>query len=165
MENKVLTIFCSQSVLAYPRLRCAAPQLCSTRLEPHLSPAAIAPIRAVTYDKDTVPSRVTRHVPVFCICNPPRRKLLHVQLFVSNELLRSIRYGTQTTFRAATAIINADMSPHPTPATTFLPLTASGSQVLSGTLKSLKNSVFWDIKTQFVLHRRHVTSPLQSPAS
>jgi hypothetical protein len=25
--------------------------------------------------------------------------------------------------------------------------------------------VFWDIKTQFVLHRRHITSPLQSPAS
>jgi hypothetical protein len=25
-----------------------------------------------------------------------------------------------------------------------------------------KNSVFWDIKTQFVLHRRHITSPLQT---
>jgi hypothetical protein len=32
-------------------------------------------------------------------------------------------------------------------------------------LKRLKNVDFWDIKTQFVLHRRHVTSPLQSPAS
>jgi hypothetical protein len=27
-----------------------------------------------------------------------------------------------------------------------------------------KNAVFWDIKTQFVLHRRDITSPLQSPA-
>jgi hypothetical protein len=29
----------------------------------------------------------------------------------------------------------------------------------------MKNVVFWDIKTQFVLHRRHVTSLLHSPAS
>jgi hypothetical protein len=29
----------------------------------------------------------------------------------------------------------------------------------------LKNGVFWDIKPQFVPHRRHITSPLQSPAS
>jgi hypothetical protein len=29
----------------------------------------------------------------------------------------------------------------------------------------MKNAVFWDIKPQFVLHRRHITSPLQSPAS
>jgi hypothetical protein len=29
----------------------------------------------------------------------------------------------------------------------------------------MKNAVFWDIKTQFVLHRRHITSPLQSPES
>jgi hypothetical protein len=29
----------------------------------------------------------------------------------------------------------------------------------------MKNGVFWDIKPQFVLHRRHITSPLQSPAS
>jgi hypothetical protein len=28
----------------------------------------------------------------------------------------------------------------------------------------MKNVVFWDIKTQFVLHRRHITSPLQSSA-
>jgi hypothetical protein len=28
----------------------------------------------------------------------------------------------------------------------------------------MKNAVFWDIKTQFVLHRRQITSPLQSPA-
>jgi hypothetical protein len=32
------------------------------------------------------------------------------------------------------------------------------------TAVTMKNSVFWDIKTQFVLHRRHITSPLQSPA-
>jgi hypothetical protein len=29
----------------------------------------------------------------------------------------------------------------------------------------MKNVVLWDIKTQFVSHRRHSTSPLQSPAS
>jgi hypothetical protein len=28
-----------------------------------------------------------------------------------------------------------------------------------------KNAVFWDIKTQFVPHGRHITSPLQSTAS
>jgi hypothetical protein len=33
------------------------------------------------------------------------------------------------------------------------------------TAVNVKNVVFWDIKTQFVLHRRHITSPLQSPAS
>jgi hypothetical protein len=27
-----------------------------------------------------------------------------------------------------------------------------------------KNAVFWDIKTQFVPHRRHMSSPLQNPA-
>jgi hypothetical protein len=30
---------------------------------------------------------------------------------------------------------------------------------------TMKNVLFWDIKTQFVLHSRHITSPLQSPAS
>jgi hypothetical protein len=29
----------------------------------------------------------------------------------------------------------------------------------------LKNVILWDINTQFVLHRRHITSPLQSPAN
>jgi hypothetical protein len=29
----------------------------------------------------------------------------------------------------------------------------------------MKNVAFWDIKPQFVLHRRHITSPLQSTAS
>jgi hypothetical protein len=33
------------------------------------------------------------------------------------------------------------------------------------TAVTMKNVVFWDIKTQFVLHRRHITSLLQSPAS
>jgi hypothetical protein len=28
----------------------------------------------------------------------------------------------------------------------------------------MKNAVFWDIKTQFIPYRRHITSPLQSPA-
>jgi hypothetical protein len=28
---------------------------------------------------------------------------------------------------------------------------------------TMKNVVFWDIKPQFVLQRRHITSPLQSP--
>jgi hypothetical protein len=27
------------------------------------------------------------------------------------------------------------------------------------------NTVYWDIETQFVPHRRHITSPLQNPAS
>jgi hypothetical protein len=26
----------------------------------------------------------------------------------------------------------------------------------------MKNAVFWDIKTQFIPHRKHITSPLQS---
>jgi hypothetical protein len=30
---------------------------------------------------------------------------------------------------------------------------------------TMKNAVFWDIKHQYVLHRRHITCPLQSPAS
>jgi hypothetical protein len=33
------------------------------------------------------------------------------------------------------------------------------------TVVTMKNVVFWDIKPQFVLHRRHIISPLQSPAS
>jgi hypothetical protein len=32
------------------------------------------------------------------------------------------------------------------------------------TAVTMRNVVFWDIKPQFVLHRRHITSPLQSPA-
>jgi hypothetical protein len=32
------------------------------------------------------------------------------------------------------------------------------------TAMTMKSVVLWDIKTQFVLHRRHITSPLQSPA-
>jgi hypothetical protein len=32
------------------------------------------------------------------------------------------------------------------------------------TAVNMKNAVFWDIKTYFVLHRRHVTTPLQIPA-
>jgi hypothetical protein len=27
-----------------------------------------------------------------------------------------------------------------------------------------KNTVFWDIKTKLIPHRRHITSPLQCPA-
>jgi hypothetical protein len=33
------------------------------------------------------------------------------------------------------------------------------------TAVTMKNVVFWDIKTQFVLHRGHITTPLQSTAS
>jgi hypothetical protein len=33
------------------------------------------------------------------------------------------------------------------------------------TAVTMKNVVFWNIEPQFVLHRRHITSPLQSPAS
>jgi hypothetical protein len=29
---------------------------------------------------------------------------------------------------------------------------------------TMKNAIFWDKKLQFVLHRRHITSPLQVPA-
>jgi hypothetical protein len=29
----------------------------------------------------------------------------------------------------------------------------------------MKNAVSWDIKTQFVHHRKHITSPLQSSVS
>jgi hypothetical protein len=29
---------------------------------------------------------------------------------------------------------------------------------------TMKNAVYWDIKAQFIPHRRHITSPLQSPA-
>jgi hypothetical protein len=32
------------------------------------------------------------------------------------------------------------------------------------TAVTMKNAIFWDIKTQFLLHRRHITSPLQIPA-
>jgi hypothetical protein len=32
------------------------------------------------------------------------------------------------------------------------------------TAVTMKNPVFWDIKSQFVIHRRHITSTLQSPA-
>jgi hypothetical protein len=32
------------------------------------------------------------------------------------------------------------------------------------TAVTMENVVFWDIKTQFVLHRRHITSPLHSTA-
>jgi hypothetical protein len=28
----------------------------------------------------------------------------------------------------------------------------------------MKNAVFWDIKPKFLSHRRHITSPLLSPA-
>jgi hypothetical protein len=33
------------------------------------------------------------------------------------------------------------------------------------TAVTTKNAVFWDIRTQFVPHTRHITSPLQSSAS
>jgi hypothetical protein len=32
------------------------------------------------------------------------------------------------------------------------------------TAVAMWNAVFWDIKTEFVPHRRHITSPLQSSA-
>jgi hypothetical protein len=38
-------------------------------------------------------------------------------------------------------------------------------QGFSAITLTMKNGVLWYIKTQFVLHRRHNTSPLQSPAS
>jgi hypothetical protein len=30
---------------------------------------------------------------------------------------------------------------------------------------TMKNSVFWNMRNQFVLHRRHITSPLQISSS
>jgi hypothetical protein len=33
------------------------------------------------------------------------------------------------------------------------------------TAVTMKNAAFWDTRTKFVLHRKHITSPLQSPAS
>jgi hypothetical protein len=33
------------------------------------------------------------------------------------------------------------------------------------TAVTMENAVFWDIKTQFVPYRKHITSPLQNPAS
>jgi hypothetical protein len=33
------------------------------------------------------------------------------------------------------------------------------------TAVTMKNAVCLDIKPEFVLHRRHITSPLKSPAS
>jgi hypothetical protein len=30
--------------------------------------------------------------------------------------------------------------------------------------ETMKNVIFWGLKSQFVPHRRHITSPLQSPA-
>jgi hypothetical protein len=33
------------------------------------------------------------------------------------------------------------------------------------TAVAVKNAAFWDINTQFVLHKRNITFPLQSPAS
>jgi hypothetical protein len=32
------------------------------------------------------------------------------------------------------------------------------------TAVTIKNAVSWDIKTQFVPHKKHITSPQQSPA-
>jgi hypothetical protein len=32
------------------------------------------------------------------------------------------------------------------------------------TAVTIKNAVFWDLKTQFILHRKHITSPLENPA-
>jgi hypothetical protein len=32
------------------------------------------------------------------------------------------------------------------------------------TAVTMNNVVFWDTKTQFVLHRRHITSLIQNPA-
>jgi hypothetical protein len=42
---------------------------------------------------------------------------------------------------------------------------SSGVRFEAFTAVNMKNAVFWDIKTQFVLHRRHITFPLQTPAS
>jgi hypothetical protein len=38
------------------------------------------------------------------------------------------------------------------------------SEIWGFTALTTENAVFWDIKTQFLPHWRHITSPLQSPA-
>jgi hypothetical protein len=38
-------------------------------------------------------------------------------------------------------------------------------KIESFTAVTMKNVVFLDIKPQFIPHRRHITSPLQNPAS
>jgi hypothetical protein len=43
--------------------------------------------------------------------------------------------------------------------------TATGCRMFEVfTAVTMKNVFFWDIKTQFVPHKKHTTSPLQSPA-
>jgi hypothetical protein len=32
------------------------------------------------------------------------------------------------------------------------------------TAETMKNAVFWDMKTQFIPHKKHITSPLQTTA-
>jgi hypothetical protein len=44
----------------------------------------------------------------------------------------------------------------------YLPNLSVRIEVL--TAVTMKNAVFWDIKTQFILHSRYITSQLQSPA-
>jgi hypothetical protein len=41
---------------------------------------------------------------------------------------------------------------------------ANGERFEVFTAVTRKNVIFWDIKTQFILHRRNITSPLQSTA-
>jgi hypothetical protein len=53
---------------------------------------------------------------------------------------------------------------HQNPITRHLPVCASPALLIE-THTHLTKVLFWNIKTQFVLHRRHITSPLQSPAS
>jgi hypothetical protein len=40
----------------------------------------------------------------------------------------------------------------------------SGCRFEFFTAVTMKNAVFWDIKTQFITHRNHITSLLHSPA-
>jgi hypothetical protein len=41
----------------------------------------------------------------------------------------------------------------------------SNRRTLRACLLTMKNAVFWDMKTKFVLHRRHITCQLQSSVS
>jgi hypothetical protein len=79
------------------------------------------------------------------------RILLHLLYFMISTLwyrsqLRLLRKGSDVLCHRSeqNGSEDAELSPVPTAVT-------------------MKNVVFWDIKTQFVLHRRHITSPLQSP--
>jgi hypothetical protein len=61
-------------------------------------------------------------------------------------------------FYRTIATRNSNVSP------LLLAVLISSKQIEVVTAVNTKNSLFWDMKTQFVPHRKHIASPLQSPA-